>query len=73
MMLGFLLDHMLQGLFCVPELRNHEGFYALRERAIWETEKLISESCSPNRLSCFICNILLYTSILAVPCMQLYA
>jgi intermediate peptidase len=42
---------MFQGLFGVPELRSHEGFYAMKERAVWETDKLVAESCSPNRLS----------------------
>ncbi|KDR24371.1 mitochondrial intermediate peptidase [Zootermopsis nevadensis] len=37
------------GLFGIPELRSHEGFYAMKERAIWETDKLVTESCSPNR------------------------
>jgi hypothetical protein len=54
---GFLLDIMFQGLFGVPELRSHEGFYAMKERAIWETDKLVAESCSPNRLNNYICNL----------------
>ncbi|XP_023714977.1 mitochondrial intermediate peptidase isoform X2 [Cryptotermes secundus] len=37
------------GLFGVPELRSHDGFYAMRERTVWETEKLISEACGPDR------------------------
>jgi hypothetical protein len=69
-MSSYLLVLMLQGLFGVPELRNHEGFYAIRERAVWETEKLISESCNPSRLSYFTCNLRLYISVHAVPCMH---
>ncbi|GLH15007.1 Mitochondrial intermediate peptidase [Gryllus bimaculatus] len=37
------------GLFGLPELRSHDGFYAMKDHAVRETEKLIQESCSANR------------------------
>lgn len=37
------------GLFNVPELTSHEGFYALKERCILATDSLIQEITSPNR------------------------
>jgi intermediate peptidase len=47
--LNLSLTKDVVGLFGVPELRSHEGFYAMKERAVWDTDKLISESCSSNR------------------------
>nr|CAD7433670.1 unnamed protein product [Timema monikensis] len=37
------------GLFNLPELRSHEGFYELQNRAIQNSERLIGESQDPNR------------------------
>ncbi|XP_066987964.1 mitochondrial intermediate peptidase isoform X1 [Macrobrachium rosenbergii] len=37
------------GLFGVPELREPEGFYLLKENAIHETHYLVAECCSPSR------------------------
>lgn len=37
------------GLFSIPELTSHEGFYALKEKAIFKTEDLIEEATSPER------------------------
>lgn len=37
------------GLFSIPELTSHEGFYALKEKAIFKTEDLIAEATSPDR------------------------
>lgn len=38
-----------KGLFGIPELTSHEGFYALREQAISKTDDLIAEAISENR------------------------
>ncbi|CAO1307868.1 unnamed protein product [Diamesa hyperborea] len=38
-----------EGLFCIPELTSHEGFYSLKEKAIFKTDDLINEAISPNR------------------------
>lgn len=38
-----------QGLFGIPELTSHEGFYILRDRAILKTDGLIEEAISSNR------------------------
>ncbi|GLV37723.1 uncharacterized protein CBL_13996 [Carabus blaptoides fortunei] len=38
-----------KGLFDVPELQSHEGFYALKERCIIQTDQLIQEATSKNR------------------------
>ncbi|EAA04703.3 AGAP007728-PA [Anopheles gambiae str. PEST] len=37
------------GLFGKPELTSHEGFYVLKEKAIFKTDDLIEEATSPNR------------------------
>ncbi|XP_069687069.1 mitochondrial intermediate peptidase [Periplaneta americana] len=37
------------GLFGIPELKSHEGFYAMKESAAWKTDALVAESYSPNR------------------------
>uniref|UniRef100_A0A182NH99 Peptidase M3A/M3B catalytic domain-containing protein n=1 Tax=Anopheles dirus TaxID=7168 RepID=A0A182NH99_9DIPT len=37
------------GLFGIPELTSFEGFYALKEKAIFKTDDLIEEATSPNR------------------------
>ncbi|EAT45254.1 AAEL003461-PA [Aedes aegypti] len=37
------------GLFNIPELTSYEGFYALKEKAIFKTEDLIEEATSPQR------------------------
>uniref|UniRef100_T1P7J4 Peptidase family M3 n=1 Tax=Musca domestica TaxID=7370 RepID=T1P7J4_MUSDO len=37
------------GLFCMPELKNHEGFYLLKDNVTNHTEELIQEAISPNR------------------------
>lgn len=37
------------GLFCVPELTTHDGFYALKENCIRRTDKLIAEALSSSR------------------------
>lgn len=36
-------------MFCIPELTSHEGFYSLKEKAIFKTDDLINEAISPNR------------------------
>lgn len=38
-----------QGLFGIPELRGHEGFFVLQDRAINKTDDLIAEAISPDR------------------------
>lgn len=37
------------GLFGLPELRNREGFYLLKESAVNISDALVEESCSKNR------------------------
>uniref|UniRef100_A0A182QJR8 Peptidase M3A/M3B catalytic domain-containing protein n=1 Tax=Anopheles farauti TaxID=69004 RepID=A0A182QJR8_9DIPT len=37
------------GLFGIPELTSYEGFYALKEKAIFKTDDLIEEATSPDR------------------------
>lgn len=37
------------GLFSIPELTSYEGFYVLKEKAIFKTEDLIAEATSENR------------------------
>ncbi|XP_065084685.1 mitochondrial intermediate peptidase [Ochlerotatus camptorhynchus] len=37
------------GLFSIPELTSHEGFYVLKEKAIFKTEDLIEEATSSQR------------------------
>ncbi|XP_052895297.1 mitochondrial intermediate peptidase [Anopheles moucheti] len=37
------------GLFGIPELTSHEGFYVLKEKAIFKTDDLIEEATSPKR------------------------
>lgn len=39
----------LQGLFGIPELHQHDGFYALQERVTRKSDRLIEEAISPNR------------------------
>lgn len=39
----------LKGLFGIPELTSHEGFYFLKEQAIFKTDDLIAEAISPDR------------------------
>ncbi|XP_035907531.1 mitochondrial intermediate peptidase isoform X2 [Anopheles stephensi] len=38
-----------EGLFGIPELTSHEGFYVLKEKAIFKTDDLIEEATSPAR------------------------
>lgn len=38
-----------KGLFNVPELTSHEGFYALKEKCLLETDNLIQEITSSKR------------------------
>ncbi|XP_055608421.1 mitochondrial intermediate peptidase [Uranotaenia lowii] len=37
------------GLFTIPELTSYEGFYSLKEKAIFKTEDLIKEATSSER------------------------
>ncbi|XP_046674423.1 LOW QUALITY PROTEIN: mitochondrial intermediate peptidase-like [Homalodisca vitripennis] len=37
------------GLFGIPQLHSHEGFYLLKENAIAKADELVEESCDPNR------------------------
>lgn len=39
----------LQGLFGIPELKSHEGFYLLKENVIEKSDRLIEEAISPDR------------------------
>ncbi|KAG0722668.1 Mitochondrial intermediate peptidase [Chionoecetes opilio] len=41
--------YLQQGLFGHPELQEPEGFYLMKENAIFESEDLVKECCSPNR------------------------
>lgn len=45
--LNLLKDNV--GLFGLPELRTHEGFYLLKENVTFAADSLLEESCSPNR------------------------
>nr|CAG4651659.1 EOG090X02LQ [Triops cancriformis] len=47
--LTFNLMKESTGLFGLPELRQPEGFYLLKENAIADTERLVAECCSANR------------------------
>lgn len=38
-----------QGLFGIPELKSHEGFYLLKDNVIEKSDRLIEEAISPNR------------------------
>lgn len=40
---------MFQGLFGIPELQSYEGFYYLKEQAIFKTDDLINEATSRDR------------------------
>lgn len=44
-----ILKCFVQGLFGIPELRTHEGFYLLKENVIEQSDRLIEEAISPNR------------------------
>lgn len=39
----------LQGLFGHRELQTPEGFYLMKENAMFESEDLVKECCSPHR------------------------
>lgn len=41
--------HLWQGLFGHYELQNPEGFYLMKENAVFESEDLVKECCSPHR------------------------
>lgn len=45
----FVYKLFVQGLFGIPELQSHEGFYFLKEQAIFKTDDLIAEAISPDR------------------------
>ncbi|XP_049812757.1 mitochondrial intermediate peptidase [Schistocerca nitens] len=47
--LNFSISQDDVGLFGLPELRTYDGFYSMKENAVLETDKLIAESCDPNR------------------------
>ena len=45
---NFLFE-CFQGLFGIPELKNHTGFNLLQQAAEEKVEKLLEEACSPSR------------------------
>ncbi|RUS81154.1 hypothetical protein EGW08_011095, partial [Elysia chlorotica] len=47
--MNFSLKRENTGLFGIPELKDHTGFYLLQQAAEERVDKLLEEACSPSR------------------------
>ena len=45
----YIVSHVFQGLFSIPELQDHTGFSLLQEKVSEEIDSLIIEATSPTR------------------------